>query len=528
MPNMTGGAGATRPRAVLTHRGVEALKCAETPYRIPDLRCPGLAIRVAPSGLKTWDVAYRIRGAGGGRRLSLGPFPATSLDGARDRTNALVKAAQAGWDLIAEENATKAKAEARVTVSQTIELYLNRKVRGQLRTAHEIETRLYRTLNSIKDRPIAEITRRDLRAILEKPFNRGKPREAEKQRQVMRVLFRWAIGEDIIEHDPTVGIASFGTSPRRDRVLSADEIKIFWGWLQSPDIPPDYADTLRVQLATGARIGEVAGMTVAEIDQDRWLWTLPAERSKNGRPRVTPIVGIAKTILQARLADVPEGPLFATESGTPLTANCVASLILKRRDRISIKHFTSHDIRRSVATGLVDLGFTLEIVAALLGHEAGGKDVRTLIRHYIRSDLVEKKRGALEAWSARLIDAAGRPGKLARVRLAPEVPFLFHRAPNWTGKKLLPIFDWSTSSDALDAWSSRKYSKWIGSPELFGRLKRSFMEIFNRTDVPAEDLRIFGDWLAAKRLALNACILSLNDRVASLRRLTNWCLAHAA
>jgi hypothetical protein len=104
----------------------------------------------------------------------------------------------------------------------------------------------------------------------------------------------------------------------------------------------------------------------------------------------------------------------------------------------------------------------------------------------------------------KLIGASGRPGKLARIRLAPEVPFLFDRAPNWTSRRLLPIFDWSTSSDALDAWSSRKYSKWIGSPELFGRLKQSFMEIFNRTDVLAEDLRIFGDWLAAILIANQA------------------------
>ena len=68
--------------------------------------------------------------------------------------------------------------------------------------------------------------------------------------------------------------------------------------------------------------------------------------------------------------------------------------------------------------------------------------------------------------------------------------------------KLLPIFDWSTSPDALDAWSSRKYSRWIGSPELFGRLKKSFMEIFNRSDVSCRgQTDVFGDWLAALLIA---------------------------
>jgi integrase len=402
MSSLTGGTGATRPRVPLTHRGVEALRGAEIAYRIPDLRCPGLAVRVAPSGLKTWDVAYRIRGAGSGRRLSLGPFPATTLETARERTQALVKAAQAGRDLIAEEKSSAAEAQARTTVGQAIELYLNRKVRGQIRTAHETEIRSNRVFESIRDRYLDEITRRDLRAILEKPLNRGKLREAEKQRQVMRVLFRWAVGEDIIAADPTTGIASFGTSPRRDRVLSNEEIKTFWEWLKSPDVAPDYADALRVQLLTGARIGEVAGISVAEIDQKKWTWTLPAERSKNNRPRVTPLVGMAKAILQSRLERLTEGPMFRMECGRTLTSNCVSSFLKKRRAKISIEHFTSHDLRRTVATGLVELGFPLELVAAALGHEAGGKDVRTLVRHYIRSDLVDRKRTALEKWNSYL------------------------------------------------------------------------------------------------------------------------------
>jgi integrase len=409
MSDMAGGASATRPRVALTHRGVEALRADESAYRIPDLRCPGLAVRVAPSGLKTWDVAYRIRGAGSGRRLSLGPFPATSLEAARERTSALVKAAQGGRDLVAEEKAYKVEAEARMTVGQGIERYLNRKVRGQLRTAHEIEVRLMRMLGSLKDSYIEEVTRKHLRTILDKSVIRGKLREAEKQRQVMRVFFGWAVSEDIILNDPSSGITSFGTSPRRDRVLSNDEIKIFWEWLKSPDIPPDYADALRTQLATGARIGEIAGMTVEEIDQERWLWTLPAERSKNGRPRVTPIVDIAKEILQARLEMISKGPLFRTEQGHALTANAVASLVLKRRGKISIKHFTSHDLRRTVATCLVELGHPLELVAAILGHEAGGKEVRTLVRHYIRTDLVERKRLALGQWSDSLRQLCFRP-----------------------------------------------------------------------------------------------------------------------
>lgn len=154
-------------------------------------------------------------------------------------------------------------------------------------------------------------------------------------------------------------------------------------------------------------------------------------------------------------------------------------------------------------------------------NDAAGALAVILLNKVVKEESGELPRDLRERLD-RLIDAPGRPGKLARVRLAPDVPFLFDRAPNWTSQKLLPIFDWSTSPDALDAWSSRKYSKWIGSPELFARLKQSFMDVFNRTDVPAEDMRVFGDWLAAILIAnqadkANYSLTAIEARVA-LRR----------
>ncbi len=103
---------------------------------------------------------------------------------------------------------------------------------------------------------------------------------------------------------------------------------------------------------------------------------------------------------------------------------------------------------------------------------------------------------ALQARFDRLVDAPGRPGLLARARLAADVAFLFARAPNWTKSKLLPHFEWP-SPDAADVWSARKYSTAIGTPELFGLMKKPFLELFGRNDVPAEDLDTFAEWLAA-------------------------------
>lgn len=399
---MTETKNATRGRLALTHRGVEALRPDETAYRLCDTRCSALAIRVAPSGAKTWDVAYRVRGSGVYRRLSLGPFPSVSLDAARIRALELTDAAKAGRDLLDEERAAKAAADARLTVGQLVELYMSRKVRGRLKTAAEMQLRFNRTFASLKDRYADELRRRDLREVLDRVADRGALREAQQQRQLMRVIFKWALSQDLIDTDPAAALATFGPSPRRDRVLTADEIRALWDWMGQSDMPRAYVDALRFQLATGARIGEVGGITSAEIDRDTWVWTLPAERSKNGRSRVTPLVGFAKDIVAARLEASTDGPLFLGDGGAVLKSNDVGTMLVKRRKQMPIAHFTSHDLRRTVATGLVDLGFPFELVAAVLGHEAGSKNVRTLLRHYVRSDLLDRKESALQAWDKRL------------------------------------------------------------------------------------------------------------------------------
>jgi hypothetical protein len=133
------------------------------------------------------------------------------------------------------------------------------------------------------------------------------------------------------------------------------------------------------------------------------------------------------------------------------------------------------------------------------------------------SELPDDVRARLD----RLIDTPGKPGLLARVRLARDVPYLFQRAPNWTSSQLIPLFDWS-SPDAVEMWSARKYSNTIGSPQLFDLLKKPFLQIFGRPETSGEDLRIFSQWLATILIAnhkdgINYPLLPIEARSA-LRR----------
>jgi integrase len=153
---------------------------------------------------------------------------------------------------------------------------------------------------------------------------------------------------------------------------------------------------------TGARCGEISGLRAEEIDRQKWVWTLPALRSKNGRQRVTPIVGFAREMLEQRLSGVEEGPVFLLDKGVVMTSAHIGHYLLTRRTRLPIATFTSHDLRRTFVTMLAEMGVALNLVAAIVGDEAGAKETRVLVRHYVRSDLLERKAHALRAWDERL------------------------------------------------------------------------------------------------------------------------------
>ena len=243
---MAFGAGLTRGAQLLTHRTIETLRPAEAPYRVPDQRCKGLAVRVAPSGVKTWDLAYRIRGTAKMRRLSLGRTTDVSLEQARERANELTSAARGGRDLIGEEAEARDAAASRITVGSLIDLYLRRRVVGRLRTAKAIESRLRRTVSTIVHRYAADISRRDMgRSWIQSPTG---PRARRKN--VGRLLGNVPLG---FGSGPRRGRSHGGAEPYelsvpRERVLSVQEIELVWKWLESDALSLEAADILKLEL----------------------------------------------------------------------------------------------------------------------------------------------------------------------------------------------------------------------------------------------------------------------------------------
>ena len=78
-----------------------------------------------------------------------------------------------------------------------------------------------------------DVRRRDLRELFDKCADDGIEREAERRRQTVGAMFRWALSQDIVEIDPTAGLKAYDPGTPRDRVLSVKEIKSLWQWLDS-------------------------------------------------------------------------------------------------------------------------------------------------------------------------------------------------------------------------------------------------------------------------------------------------------
>jgi hypothetical protein len=133
-------------------------------------------------------------------------------------------------------------------------------------------------------------------------------------------------------------------------------------------------------------------------------------------------------------------------------------------------------------------------------NHSSGRLVEVLVRKLTKGPSSREIPAAMNDRLNTIVDAPGRFGHLARIRMAKDVSLLFERAPDWTQKKVLPLFEWRCS-EAPAAWSARKYASYIGSPELFRLTKQAFLDLFERAEASDEDIRTYADWLTAIMIA---------------------------
>jgi integrase len=201
----------------------------------------------------------------------------------------------------------------------------------------------------------------------------------------------------------------------RERVLSDAEIGALWHVLEEEGEP--FGPAIKLLLLTGQRRNEVFEAERSEFDLAKKLWTVPASRAKNGVAHLVPmppaVLEVVKT-LNGHDRGVKLIPARGNWNAGPSGFSKAMSRIrLKLEGRIGepVPHWTLHDLRRTMATGLQRLGVRLEVTEAVLNHLSGARS--GIVGVYQRHHYYDEKRLALDAWSREV-------RKLARSRRAPK------------------------------------------------------------------------------------------------------------
>jgi integrase len=220
-------------------------------------------------------------------------------------------------------------------------------------------------------------------------------------------MFSWLVQHRRVEKNPCAGVHRPDTPKSRDRVLTDAEIVKFW----SASGAEQFGALLKLLLLTGCRLNEVAGMRRSELSEDLSTWTLPGERTKNHRPHVVPLPPMARQLIETM---AEEGRfVFTTTGDSPVS---VGSKIKKRLDKaMKIPPWRLHDLRRTAATGMAELGIPPHIVEAALNHISGAK--AGVAGTYNRAAYAAEKKAALERWASHIMGlVAGRKAKVVPIR----------------------------------------------------------------------------------------------------------------
>lgn len=188
----------------------------------------------------------------------------------------------------------------------------------------------------------------------------------------------------------------------RERVLADDELRAIWRALEDDH----YGAIIKLLMLTGQRADEIANLAWSETGED--AFTLPAARTKNRRQHQVPLSNAALAILAAQprrlnAAGTPRDFVFGTaERGFSGWSKCKERLdqrIAATRGA-PLPHWTPHDLRRTCATRMADLGVLPHVIEAVLNHVSGHKSGVAGI--YNRALYEPEKRQALVLWADHL------------------------------------------------------------------------------------------------------------------------------
>jgi integrase len=398
----------------------------------------GIFLRLRPGGRADWLLIYSV--AGKRKKLGLGALSEISVARAREKAVEAREFIDRGKDpaaerrrLHADQRAADAQAAARHTVVTLFEEWFRREMS---------ETKKAKTMRRTFEKDVFphiggmfadEVRRRHIMSVLDGVKERGARRATNILLQYLRQMFRYATVREIVGADPCFGItkaSAGGKDVERTRTLSEDEIRTIVDQMPAANLPPRTEIAFWITLSTVARIGEVSRARRSDIDLEARTWTIPAEVAKNGREHLVHLSEFAVEEFRKLLALAPGDWLFPDRSaethiydkalqkqfrdrqaGRPGKRKAGARRPERWAPALRLKggRWTSHDLRRTGATMMGELGVRSDVIDRCMNHISMDRLKKT----YQQQTLMHERRQAFELLGERL--ALLRYGDLTRV-----------------------------------------------------------------------------------------------------------------
>ena len=356
---------------------------------------PGFGLRLRTGGRRTWVAQYRIDGRS--RRITLGNAAVMSANEARKAARTVLARATIGEDPQGER--LRKREQERTTLRSVIADYLAARD-GKLRPRSMVEVTRYlgdpRYFGRLHGMPIDRIERRDVAQEvlrIEREIGLG---AAIGARSALSACIIWAMRTGVADKNPLVGAYVPEGARSRDRVLRDSELAAVWRACADDS----FGRIVRLLILTGCRRTEVGGMAWDELDRERGLWTIPAARAKNRRPHALPLPPAAWAIIDAVHRRTDRDLLFGERANSGYRGWHLAKRRLDARLGDSVKPWGLHDVRRTVATGMADIGVQPHVIEAALNHVSGHK--AGVAGLYNRSVYSVEMRAALALWADHL------------------------------------------------------------------------------------------------------------------------------
>jgi integrase len=398
------------PRSNLTAISIEKLRPpAAGQVEHYDRRLPGFGLRLSYNGGKSWFVMTRLHGRL--IRVTLGSYPGLSLADARDEARKTTRLTSEGKDprLLRSEAKRKRVEEQHNTFAACATEFIAKHTERRLRPSTQREYLRILTGHDTREwrnKPVAQITKRDVLNVLETMEQRGSPGAAKRALAYLRKFFKWCTERDVIATAPTDRVPRSHPEVKRDRVLSTEELRYVVRAVNED--ATIFGRVILLLLLTGQRRAEVAGLRWAELpnlDAEDPVWEIPGERTKNKQFHLVPLSAQVQRII----CEMPRvGPLvFTTTQATPVSGFGKAKARIDRRieeiRRASgiapMAAWTLHDLRRTMVTVMNErLGVPPHVVEAVVNH-ASGLAKAGVAGVYNRALYLDDRRKALESWA---------------------------------------------------------------------------------------------------------------------------------